>query len=498
VFGTNSRLYKPSNPMHLLSGTVLCAGFLCLLAPLTLSSSALANPTFSADPGSLDFGRQKVGTTSQARTITFTNSGTGFLVVALDCTLRGSDSTDFVVAEDPGSPPNCLRCGVGLLLKPGARCLAAVRFRPASGGSKTAYVRVLTNDPTRTSGDEGAQLIPLTGTGAVPAPAVSLGPESLDFGSLLLNNASTPQTVRIGNQGDAVLTIRRVTITGTHRADFQLVAGGGAGSLQPGESRAVSIGFTPTAVGRRIATLTITDDAPQSPHTAPLTGTGIVASTPGIRINGSATQLGSGGFRLTDNRSGQSGSVWLVAKQRVDAGFRMEFTFRITNLGGIADTTGRNGGDGFAFVIQNFSDTAVGLGGGGLGYASIPNSLAVEFDTWLNGAPEFHVPDPSNNHISAHTNGTGANNADEQYSLGSTVVLPDLSSGVEQNVKIVYQPGLQVSLLVYLDDVPVLNVPLNLGSKLRLDGGRAWVGFTAATGGATETHDILTWDFKPF
>ena len=32
---------------------------------------------------------------------------------------------------------------------------------------------------------------------------------------------------------------------------------------------------------------------------------------------------------------------------------------------------------------------------------------------------------------------------------------------------------------------------------LSLDGGRAFVGFTAATGDAFENHDILGWSFRP-
>jgi hypothetical protein len=36
---------------------------------------------------------------------------------------------------------------------------------------------------------------------------------------------------------------------------------------------------------------------------------------------------------------------------------------------------------------------------------------------------------------------------------------------------------------------------VNLGTLLDLDHGRAWVGFTSATGGSREAHDILNWSF---
>lgn len=55
-------------------------------------------------------------------------------------------------------------------------------------------------------------------------------------------------------------------------------------------------------------------------------------------------------------------------------------------------------------------------------------------------------------------------------------------------------PGL---LTVYLDDatVPVLTAVLNLADTLDLDDGAAWVGFTGATGGLSENHDVLNWSF---
>lgn len=53
-------------------------------------------------------------------------------------------------------------------------------------------------------------------------------------------------------------------------------------------------------------------------------------------------------------------------------------------------------------------------------------------------------------------------------------------------------------LAVYLNDMdtPVLSVPLRIEKSLELNHGRAWVGFTAATGElAWQTHDILSWQF---
>lgn len=51
-------------------------------------------------------------------------------------------------------------------------------------------------------------------------------------------------------------------------------------------------------------------------------------------------------------------------------------------------------------------------------------------------------------------------------------------------------------LSVYMDDLftPILATPLNLGTTLALDHGRAYVGFTAGTGSRHwQTHDLLSW-----
>ena len=54
------------------------------------------------------------------------------------------------------------------------------------------------------------------------------------------------------------------------------------------------------------------------------------------------------------------------------------------------------------------------------------------------------------------------------------------------------------TLSVYLDDLysPVLTVPMNFDALIKLRNGRAFVGFTAATGdNMYQTHDIISWSF---
>jgi lysophospholipase L1-like esterase len=195
-------------------------------------------------------------------------------------------------------------------------------------------------------------------------------------------------------------------------------------------------------------------------------------------------------LRLTADQENQTGAAWLPSKQSVQGGFEATFQWQISRSAQEA------GADGFAFVIQNANGLALGAGASGIGYSEIANSLTVEFDTLQNPPEEFggELGDPNDNHISVQTRGTLSNSADPTFSLGSTTTIPLMSDGKVHRAKITYKPG---NLRIFLDnmDVAVLNATVDLGKQLRLDEGKAWVGFTAATGGRSQAHDILSFSF---
>lgn len=203
----------------------------------------------------------------------------------------------------------------------------------------------------------------------------------------------------------------------------------------------------------------------------------------------------SGVLRLTNTATFQAGVTWTNQKVTVADGFTTMFKFRITNPGGTLDPAGAPGGDGFTFAIQNMSaggpEFATAITGGGLGFNGMSNTLAVTFDTWMN----TRALDPDANHISIITNGTGVVTPEQTYSLGLTSNIADMSDGNVHQVKISYTPG---TMKVYMDNMstPAVTANVNLATKLALDTGRAWVGFTAATGGAFENHDILDWSYS--
>lgn len=187
-------------------------------------------------------------------------------------------------------------------------------------------------------------------------------------------------------------------------------------------------------------------------------------------------------LRLTEAQQNKVGGVWYPLPVYVQEGFDTTFDFQID----------RDERDGFAFAIQNSSLTALGNNGLWMGY-NIPNSIAIEFDTWRNSG----YGDTNDNHISVQTRGILTNSPDHKYSLGWSDSIPLLSDNESHTAKIIYTHQTHGILNVFVDDMqsPALIVEVNLGDVLSLMDGQAFVGFTASTGGASETHDILRWSF---
>jgi len=107
--------------------------------------------------------------------------------------------------------------------------------------------------------------------------AVTLSPTSLTWGKVTLGSTGAAKTVTLTNSGTATLNISSITTSG----DFaQVTSTKPCGStLAVGKNCQIKVTFTPTQVGVRTGTLTITDNASNSPQTVPLSGTGGAQAT---------------------------------------------------------------------------------------------------------------------------------------------------------------------------------------------------------------------------
>ena len=111
----------------------------------------------------------------------------------------------------------------------------------------------------------------LVGTGlATPAPAFS--PDSVLFDPQEVGTVSVSRQVELKNDGKDVLNIASLMMTG----DFTIVGSECGATLGAGSGCKIDVAFAPTAEGARTGRLTLHSDAPGSPHSLALAGTGIV------------------------------------------------------------------------------------------------------------------------------------------------------------------------------------------------------------------------------
>lgn len=105
----------------------------------------------------------------------------------------------------------------------------------------------------------------------VPTPLGALSTANLAFLPQTLGTSSSPQSVTLTNSGTASLTISRVA---TGSKDFSVLVNTCGTSLAAGANCSISVVFSPTALGTRTDTLTITDNDPRGPQKAGLNGVG--------------------------------------------------------------------------------------------------------------------------------------------------------------------------------------------------------------------------------
>ena len=210
----------------------------------------LQSPTVSLSNTRLTYANQVVATSSASQTVTLSNTSALALNIS-SIVITGTNATDFAQTHT---------CGASL--SPGASCTISLTFKPTQLGSRAASVTITDNAAV------SPQQIALSGTGVTSGPNATLS-ASLTFAAQTVGTASSAQSVTLINYGRATLGITRIATSG----DFSQTHTCGS-SLAVLASCTISVTFTPTQQGSRAGTLSITDNAPGSPQTVSLSGTG--------------------------------------------------------------------------------------------------------------------------------------------------------------------------------------------------------------------------------
>ena len=152
--------------------------------------------------------------------------------------------------------------------------------------------------------------------GNAGASAVSLSPTSLSFGAQANGTTSGAQQVTVTNSGTGPLILSSIQTT----SEFAATNTCGA-AIAPAATCTIQVTFTPSASGTQTGTLTITDNAPDSPQTVPLTGNAASPGPPpgiglGVAPGGSASDTVTAGatttYALSIGGAGMSGTASLT------------------------------------------------------------------------------------------------------------------------------------------------------------------------------------------
>ncbi len=224
-------------------------------------------------PAARNFGSVVGGSVSTAVDFTLRNTG-GVATANVAVAFGGADASEFSIVSDLCS---------GAPLAGGATCVITVQYTAGSPGAKVATITATAGTLTATSN--------LTAT-SLPPGAVTIMPNSHDFGRSTVGMATGGTTFTVTNTGGASIGPMIVGVAGANPTDFPIGSNTCSGAmLAAGGTCTVAVSFNPSAIGARDATLTANGAGASAGGTAALTGTGDTA--PLIQVTPTAASFGS-------------------------------------------------------------------------------------------------------------------------------------------------------------------------------------------------------------
>lgn len=256
-----------------------------------------ASPVLAWSPATtaLAFPDTAVGAAPAAKTLTLVNQGPGDVVLQ-QLGLAGAQAGDFSL----GSTGSCV---VGATLAQGVGCTLSIAFQPGAMGARVATLQVVssgTNPPD----------VALSGNGTATAqPAVAVVPAALSLNVAASATAVDPQLLTLQNTGAAVLRVNGAQITA---GSFTLAAAAANGcgvapfDLMPGQSCALSIGWSGPLTGTQTGTLELDTSAAATPMKVALQAVRESVVAP------ATSNAGGGGCSIARGHSLADPTLWLL------------------------------------------------------------------------------------------------------------------------------------------------------------------------------------------
>jgi hypothetical protein len=225
------------------------------VAPVSSANAVDGEPlqTYSLSKGSLTFTNTAVGSSSPMQSVILTNTGTATVHIQ-----KLIASAGFAISG------NC-----GTLLA-GTTCNISIAYQPQTAGDTMGTLEI------QSDAAASLEFITLAGTGS--AASVSLSPQSLDFGRVLVGSTGS-QFVTLTNTGEVGVTLNGVVVAST---DFSLTSSStssspcpaAGGMLNAGASCTIAIVFKPSTATTIRGALSVATSATALPLTVALSGVG--------------------------------------------------------------------------------------------------------------------------------------------------------------------------------------------------------------------------------
>src|SRR5258708_6659128 len=292
------------------------------------------HPSVKLTPANLKFATQVVGTTAKAKKITVSNTGTAPLTIS-GISITGTDPGDFSQTN------NCT------VVNAGGSCTVTVKFKPSDKGNRSATLTLTDNAGT------GTQTAPLIGVGTF----LNVVPNPVAFASQLLNTTSPAMTITLENLNPTTaVTISSVTLTGPDASDY--AQNSPCGVIAANSACTFTMTFTPSALGKRSATLKIADDAGGSPQSVKVSGLGTYLTLSPSPVDFGNVNVGTtqpATVTLTNHNPSATVSVSAVTISGTNKG---DFTASASGCASVA----ANGGT--CAITVNFKPTTTGARSG--------------------------------------------------------------------------------------------------------------------------------------
>ncbi len=369
-----------------------------------------------------EFGSVSAVSGSVVHTFTIDNaSGTADLTLNGSPTVEisGPHASDFVVTTAPALTT----------ITTSQTTTFQITFDPNDNGLRSAVVSISNNDS-----DENPYDFNIQGTGLAPEIAVSGNGQNIvsgdvtpstgdatDMGSHDINTGTNNAVFTIQNTGVASLDLTGgtlVVVGGTNPGDFSITANPTT-PIAVGGSTSFTVHFDPTAIGIRVATISIANtDADENPFTFDVQGTGTAA--PEIALQGNLHDIANGDSSPTTTDFTDFGSRDISSEQTTHS-------FTIQNMGSgdlsltglpVIQISGANAGD---FVVsQQPSSSTISAAGS--------TTFQITFDPTTTGVRQGTVlilsDDADEGSFSFAIQGLGTSTLDEEIEiLGNDLVI---------------------------------------------------------------------------